>query len=140
MNPVSLNNEPFYIKQFSDTSSRMLKYRFRHLAKGDIEVTYRHLCLGFSARYNSFMSNIDNVFLVDLDPTNNSLFVLPGLKDYRRRYNSGNLVFDARMGYKFKEQWKIALIVNNIFNTEYTSRPADIQPPRTFMVQLQTDI
>jgi len=27
--------------------------------------------------------------------------------------------------------------VNNLFNSEYTSRPGDIQPPRNFSVQVQ---
>ena len=32
---------------------------------------------------------------------------------------------------------KINFVVNNIFNEEYCSRPADIQPPRNFLLQLQ---
>ncbi len=140
MNPVSLNRDPAYVNQFSDSTSNMLKYRFKHLAKADIEATYRHFSAGISSRYNSFMTNIDKVFLVDLDPTMNTLLVLPGLKEYRTKFNYGSLVFDARLAYRWKEKWKVAFIMNNIFNAEYTSRPADIQPPRTFMLQLQADI
>jgi outer membrane cobalamin receptor len=141
MNPVSLNLSPSYVNQFSDSTSNMLKYRFRHLAKADIEVNYKKFSWGVSTRYNSFMSNIDKVFLSDLDPTlNNTLYVLPGLRDYRERFNTGCAVFDVRMAHKFREKWKFAFIVNNLFNAEYTSRPADIQPPRTFMIQLQAEI
>jgi iron complex outermembrane receptor protein len=121
----------------SDTSTNMLKYRFNHLAKADIELNYKKYSLGFSMRYNSFMRNIDRVFLEDLNPTADELFVLPGLSDYRQRFNGGNLVFDARIGYTLLDKIKLNFIVNNLFNAEYTSRPADIQPPRTFMLQLQ---
>jgi iron complex outermembrane receptor protein len=140
MNPTSLNLSPSYVGQFSDSNSNMLKYRFKHMAKADIEVNYKTFSWGISSRYNSFMSNIDKVFLSDLDPTLNTLFVLPGLADYRERFNTGVAVFDVRMAHKFREKWKFAVIINNLFNAEYTSRPADIQPPRTFMVQLQAEI
>ena len=137
MKPVSLNNDPNYVLMSSDTTTNMLKYRFNHLAKADVELNYKKYSLGFSMRYNSFMRNIDRVFLEDLNPTADELFVLPGLSDYRQRFNGGNLVFDARIGYTLLDKIKLNFIVNNLFNTEYTSRPADIQAPRTFMLQLQ---
>lgn len=137
MNPISLNNDSAYVSSFSDTISGILKYRFKHLAKADIEVNYNNLSFGFSCRYNSFMSNIDRVFQEDLDPSAAELYILPGLKQYREKYNKGNLVFDVRLGYKINENFRVGLIANNVFNAEYTSRPGDIQPPRNFMAQLQ---
>jgi iron complex outermembrane receptor protein len=62
---------------------------------------------------------------------------LVGLKDYREKYNNGSLVFDLRMGFKFKEKYRIGFIVNNFLNAEYVSRPADIQAPRNFIAQVQ---
>ena len=135
MNPISLNNDPAYLNGFSDTSSNLLKYRFNHLAKADVECNYRSMSMGFSARYNSFMHNIDKVFEEDL--IGNGTFLLPGLKDYRKEDQGGNLVFDFRIGYKFKEHYRIGFVVNNILNTEYSSRPGDIQAPRNFVAQLQ---
>jgi iron complex outermembrane receptor protein len=137
MNPISLNTKPEYVAMFSDSTTNILKYRFKHLAKADIEFNYKKFSLGFSCRYNSYMRNIDKVFEVDLDPTANELYVLPGLKQYRLNHQEGSLVFDSRIGYTVKEKLRIGLIVNNIFNTEYVSRPADIQPPRTIILQLQ---
>lgn len=137
MNPISLNTDPKYVVMFSDTTTNMLKYRFNHLAKGDVELNYKKYSVGFSARYNSFMRNIDRVFLEDLNPTSGELFVLPGLYEYRQQNNGGSLVFDARLAYTLLDKVKISFIVNNLFNTEYTSRPADIQPPRTYMLQMQ---
>jgi iron complex outermembrane receptor protein len=140
MNPITLNKNKEYLLMFSDTTTNMLKYRFRHLAKADIEANYKMYSAGISCRYNSFMRNIDRVFLEDLNPTNEELYVLPGLREYREKFNNGSLVFDARIGFTLKDSLKCALIVNNILNAEYVSRPADIQPPRTFMLQLQYKI
>lgn len=39
MNPVSLNSDSLYVSNFSDSGSTMLKYRFKHLAKADVEAT-----------------------------------------------------------------------------------------------------
>ena len=138
MNPISLNNNPLYTANFSDKNINMLKYRFKHLAKADVEVNYKKLSAGFSCRYNSFMKNIDLTFEEDLDPSiNTTVYLLPGLKEYRKKYNKGSLVFDFRFGYKINEIMRIGLIANNILNTEYSSRPGDIQAPRNFMLQLQ---
>jgi iron complex outermembrane receptor protein len=113
MNPISLNTNPLYTANFSDTSTNMLKYRFKHLAKADIEAGYQNWSIGFSARYNSFMRNIDRVFEDDVDPSPlSSVYILPGLKAYRQKYNQGNLVLDFRLAY-------------------------DIQAPRNFIVQIQ---
>ena len=138
MNPISLNSNPQYVANFSDTTTNMLKYRFKHLAKADVEATYQKISFGASMRYNSFMCNIDRVFEDDLDPSPTSeVYILPGLKAYRQQFNGGNLVFDARFAYLLKEQYRVSFIVNNLFNAEVTSRPGDIQAPRLFMLQLQ---
>ena len=134
MNPISLNKDSNYVANFSDANTNMLKYRFKHLAKADIEVNYNAFSFGVSSRYNSFMNNIDKVFE---EPIAGSTYILPGLKAYRQKYNKGNLVFDVRFGYKINDQYRIGLIANNILNAEYTTRPGDIQPPRNYMVQLQ---
>ena len=134
MNPVSLNNDPKYRAQFSDKCSNMLKYRFKHLAKLDVEANYLKYSSGISCRYNSFMENIDLVFE---QPIAGSTYILPGLLEYRKKFNKGVFVIDFRLGYKLNDNFRIGLIANNIFNAEYSSRPGDIQAPRNFMAQLQ---
>jgi len=134
MNPISLNTDPSYTFYFSDPTSKMLKYRFKHLAKADVEASYKKISLGFSFRYNSFMKNIDKMFE---QPIAGSTYILPGLEEYRKKYNKGVFVIDFRLGYKLNNNFRIGLIANNIFNAEYSSRPGDIQAPRNFMLQLQ---
>ena len=138
MNPISLNTDPSYVSNYSDSGSNLLKYRFKHLVKADVELTYKNFSFGFSTRYNSFMKNIDKVF--EADVIGNGTYFLPGLAEYRLLNNRGSFVVDLRVGYKFKQNYRIGFMVNNLLNAEYTSRPGDIQPPRTFLVQFQYQI
>lgn len=133
MNPVSDNTDSAYRSTFSDTSTNMLKYRFNHLAKADLQLTWKGLSLGGSMRYNSYMQNIDAIF-------EDGVFgqqILVGLKQYRAENNGPAVVFDARIGYEFLDHYKVAFIVNNVANTEYMGRPGDIQAPRGFIFQFQ---
>ncbi len=143
INPIVVDPDSAYIYGenknggFSDTSSNMLKYRFKHLAKGSISLKYKNFMLGFDGRYNSFMTNIDNTFENGVNVAFDNIQILPGLKDYRKRHHNGDLVFDARIGYQFTNNLQLHFIVNNLFNHEYMTRPGDIQAPRQFIIRLQ---
>jgi outer membrane receptor protein involved in Fe transport len=136
MNPISLNNDPIYRSSFSDTLSNMLKYRFNHLAKADIQATYKKWSIGGSMRYNSFMKNIDRAFEVGVLGTE----LLVGMEHYRQQFNKGVFVFDTRVSYDLKKGIKFNFIANNFLNAEYSSRPGDLQAPRNFTLQLQYDL
>lgn len=114
----------------NSTTKNILKYRFKHTAKGDLELGYKKVSFGVSCRYNSYMENIDR-FFVD---------AIPGIKEYRERNKDGDIVFDGRLGYQINKTVKVGFIVNNVFNHEYISRPADVQPPRTFALQVSIKI
>jgi len=137
MNPISLNNDPAYRETWSDTTSNILKYRFKHLIKADVEVNYKKYSAGISVRYGGFMRNIDKVFEDAIITDTGPLYILPGLKDYRQNNNNGSFVIDMRLGYKLNDNYRLGFMVNNLLNSEYTSRPGDIQPPRNFSVQVQ---
>jgi iron complex outermembrane receptor protein len=140
MNPVSLNTDSAYLSTFSTYDLQtgdyvnMLKYRFNHLVKGDVEAEWKNISLGFSARYSSNMTNIDRVFEQAIVA---DVYILPGLKAYRELNDKGSLVFDVRAGYNLGEHYRISMIVNNLLNNEYISRPGDVQPPRNFILQVQ---
>lgn len=136
LEPISLNSDSLYQLTFSDSGSNILKYRFKHLAKLDLQVAYKGAFIGFSGRYNSFMSNIDAIFEDGIA----GVQIMPGLKEYRIENNTGSLVFDARIGYQWKKKYRVNFVVNNILNEEYSSRPGDIQAPRQFILQLQYGI
>jgi outer membrane receptor protein involved in Fe transport len=145
MNPVSLSTDSAYIKTLSDPESNMLKYRFNHLFKADVQIDYKKWSTGVSVRYNSYMYNIDRSFEELLLDDGNTVLnltellgeeILPGLREYREeRKGRGDLVFDYRISYQTSEQTKAAIIVNNVLNREYMPRPGDIAPPRTIGFQ-----
>ena len=147
MVPNTLNTDSAYVYTFSTydyneatssaTYNPMLKYRFNHLIKGDVEATWKSMSIGMSVRYSSFMENIDAVFEENLTTSGTPLYILPGLEQYRELNNIGLAVVDARLGYEIKEHYRIGFIINNVFNTEYVSRPGDVQAPRSFILQLQ---
>jgi outer membrane receptor protein involved in Fe transport len=133
MYPISLNKDSLYRLSFSDPTTNMLKYRFNHMAKADIQATYKAISLGISSRYNSYMKNIDRVF--EDGVLGEELLV--GMAYYRSVFNKGVAVFDARFGYQINDAFKVNFIANNLFNKEYVSRPGDVQAPRNFILQMQ---
>lgn len=125
----------------------ILKYRYEHTAKCDLQVDYKKFTAGISVRYNSFMKNIDASFqdplLVDLFPSINPKYykyILPGLKEYRQEHNKGDWVLDYRISYAISKNVRTSFVVSNALNREYMGRPGDVQPPRTFAFMLSVKI
>ena len=129
MEPVSLVYQEAVDTLFNTSDENILKYRYRHIAKFDAEFGYKKISFGFSMRYNSFMENIDQIF-------EDAVYIVPGIKRYREQFNKGDLVFDNRIMYRLNDNVRLSLITNNVFNREYSSRPADVKAPRNFAVQL----
>jgi outer membrane cobalamin receptor len=124
--PISLDFDTAKAKTENTADFNILKYRYRRVFKADVEATPGDWILGMSVRYNSFMDNIDKFF----EET------IPGIKNYRSIHDYGDWVFDARVGYQLNNNFRVMTIVRNLFNHEYTSRPADMQPPRSYTLQL----
>lgn len=101
------------------------------MGKADVQLVYKGISLGGSFRMNSFMKNIDATFEDGVLGQQ----ILVGLKQYREKNNGMTYVFDARVGYEWKEHYKVSFIVNNVANVEYVTRPGDVQAPRTFLIQ-----
>ncbi|HYG52694.1 MAG TPA: TonB-dependent receptor, partial [Flavobacteriales bacterium] len=143
MNPITLNTDTNYLNTFSDTTgSKILKYRFRHLFKADLQVEYGIFSVGGSVRYNSFMVNVDQTFYNLTIPAASIGFplplgdlLLPGFPSYRARFNKGSTVLDARFMLKVTKTAKLGIVVNNVLNTEYMGRPGDVQAPRNIAAQ-----
>jgi iron complex outermembrane receptor protein len=127
---ASKNIDSVYALTFSD-SSRVLKYRMRHLFKMDLQVEYKKFAFGASARYNSFQENVDYAFV---DPFLGQL-LLPGYRAYRDLRRTGDIIADFRVSYQFNDQNRLSLLMNNAFNREYSNRPGNVMPPRTIIVQ-----
>ena len=152
MNPISLDldyvyaegikgDEITYRSSGSDTS--MLKYRYEHIAKADVEILYKRISLGGSMRYNSFMANIDSIFISSTLPIITKVdgsSGISGINESREKFKDGDIIIDLRAGYQINETVRLGFIINNLLNREYMSRPANMMPPRTFAMQLALKI
>ncbi len=105
----------------------ILKYRYRHTAKVDIETRAGKFAFGVSAIYNSFMENIDEIF---------ESIVVPGLRKYRTENDHGDLILGARAAFFPSDKLKVALIGGNLTNREYTARPGKIEATRNFTLRV----
>jgi outer membrane cobalamin receptor len=125
-------SELTYISTSTDTTDHILKYRFRHIAKLDAELSWKFIAIGGDVRYYSFMENIDKTFY-DLDKP--GLFPT-GIKNYRDEHDKANWIYDARIRFRLNKIFSVSAIVNNAENKSYTLRPLKIESPRTLAFQI----
>ena len=104
----------------------LLPYRNRSIGKVDIEAEYRKYSLGYSLFYYSIYEKIDNL-----------VAVLPGVKSFFERAGTGDYVHNVRFNYNPNQNLSFGLLINNISNREYASRPGKMDPARTFIVQVR---
>jgi iron complex outermembrane receptor protein len=134
MNPVdpSLLDSAEVVNQ----EGHILKYRRRHLLKGDLEASIWKLFTGINVVFNSRMINVDEVFL---DPFTGNL-LLPGFPQYWQEQAGSYTLVDLRLGWNITEMIRLTAILRNTFNVEYLGRPGDLGAPRNFVVQLRLNL
>ncbi len=125
INPIDLSIDK------DSTASNFLKYRFRHSLKADISVEWRRWALGANLIHNSFMEQVDSVFV---DPLFGNM-ILPGYPEYRRNNQKGYTTVDLYFSRDILKEAQLSLICKNLFNVEYMGRPGDIQPHRSITLQ-----
>ena len=139
-------------KSLSSADYNVLKYRFRHTVKADIECQLlKQFSLGASAQYLSRMEAVDYVFIDDTaitdpkDPhfTTATGFIggilAPGTRQFITRHNAGSSVFDVRVAFIPSKHFRVSFLVKNIFNEEYMLRPALLEAPRNFTLRLDAN-
>lgn len=134
INPVDFSKD-------TNNTTSFLKYRFRHNAKIDLEVSYKQLSIGGSFEYFSKMVAIDKIFEEEVEvvlgnlviPT--GIYVFPGMKEYRQRNEGGEYYIDMRVAWDINANSKLAIVLKNALNREYMIRPGDVQPPRNITLQ-----
>lgn len=133
----SLNRKFTYNTTSLDSTSKILKYRFLHNVKIDMEYTFaKKLSIGFSAKYYSKIINMDAI-IKDFEELTNMYDVIQNLRymDFYNSHRHGNWIFDARISYLLKDKHRFAIIGSNILNKTYSLRPLKIEAPRTVMLQ-----
>ncbi len=133
-NPIDLVTDSAYLANKS-TADNILKYRYYHSVKGDIEFDLGLFIVGVSYSYTSNMINIDKKFEGELIEGWTNTAILPGLKEYRAKHDKGYHILDLRVGFTPTETSKFNLLVKNVLNTEYMSRPGFIEAPRNIALQ-----
>jgi outer membrane receptor protein involved in Fe transport len=131
-------NKPYKLSYNStsmNTDGNVMKYRYKHMAKADIEFKIFKFNVGASYRYYSKMQNIDKAFEQLQDTlTKNPFFTQIKVLNFWNTHNGFN-VFDARLSYKINAKQKISFICNNVFNVTYMLRPMKLEAPRTTTIQ-----
>ena len=134
---VYYNKEYSYKSTSLDPSKGILKYRFLHNVKGDVEFTIKKkISLGVSVKYFSKIENMD-IVIKDFEELTEDLAYIQNIEymDFYNSHRHGNWIFDARVSYNFNEKHKLAVISANIMNRVYSLRPLKIEQPRTIMLQ-----
>lgn len=139
--PVNLNTDTAarkagnYIADFFDNTgnidsvnlNNILPYRNRKLAKADVEVEYKRWSIGYSAFYFGAFDNIDSYLLL----------LVPGLNTFKKKTGAGDWVHNMRFSWRASDKLTAAFLVNNLRNHEYATRPAKMDAPRNFTLQLR---
>ncbi len=113
------------IGSIDSVSDGLLKYRFRNVARLDMEIDVKKLTIGYNLTYNGAMENIDAIFST----------VIPGLQEYREQNPHGSLVSDFRLTYQANEMTTFAFVAKNFMNNEYMIRPGYMEAPVNFTFQ-----
>ncbi len=111
----------------SSVDFNILKYRFKHSVKLDLESTFGSLKVGIALIRNSHMEAIDALF---------EAIIIPGLADFRATNNNGYYLWNARLSYQLTPQLKASFLVNNLTNAEYSTRPGLLEPTRLWSMRV----
>jgi outer membrane cobalamin receptor len=131
------NNEFSYETTSVNPSHNILKYRFLHTIKLDLEVNYKRFTSGFSIKYYSRMENLDKAIFDFEDATAGSGGTIQRIlyRNYFENHNNGNTVLDARISYKIGLRHRVSVISTNLLNRMYSLRPLKAEPMRNITLQ-----
>jgi iron complex outermembrane receptor protein len=108
-----------------DPSKNILKYRFLHSFKGDVELNIKNYSVGVSLKYFSKIENLDKAIqdLENYTLTTGGTVQPIEYMDYFYNNNNGQFIVDLRVSYILKDKHKFSIISDNVFNRWYSLRP-----------------
>ncbi len=122
----------------SSSKDNLLKYRPRNQMKIVFTLSYKKWDLNVDYQYLGYQENIDYAFVSPLFANESSAF--KGLIAYRAITDAkklkGDNILNMALGFKPINKFKIAVIVKNVINTQWMSRPGQFQAPRNYTLQL----
>lgn len=126
----------------SSSSTNLLKYRNRHTFKFDLTLIWKGLEWNSNLQYASYAENIDYAFVSPVFRVVGGSGFL-GLDQYRKAKEQipigkgrGDIVWNMHLAYNFKQGVRVAFLVKNLLNWEYTPRPASFAEPRNYQLQV----
>lgn len=153
INPITLDPDYEYAEDFNpnatvgytfrntsvDTTTNVLKYRFKHTYKADVEVAYKGFAVGYTIKYFSKLENLDRAIQSFEDLTVSTSGTLQAIL-YERFYNennNGNIVMDLRASFGFGKEYqhKFSVVSKNLTNSMYSLRPLKIEAMRSTVLQ-----
>ncbi len=127
----------------SDTNN-VLKYRFNQTLKFDAEYSIKRFSLGLSVQYYSFMQAIDELFVAKIKGITLPDALAPeefvAVRKFRDEHKNGSTIVDLRSSYSVTKSLKVSALVGNLFNAEYSIRPALLDAPRNYTLRLDYKI
>ncbi len=117
------------IENSSSVDYNILKYRSKHTAKIDAQVTFGNLDVGLSVQQASRQEAIDAILQI----------IVPGLADFRQEHK-GYTYTNVRLRYHLNKQWTLSGLMNNLFNAEYSERPGLLAAPRNVVFRLDLQL
>jgi len=138
-------NKDLLAMRAKSNDSKYLKYRQKHSVKGVFDMEWKRFSLGTNLSWKSKMLAVDYFFTDEREkPQFNSWdyirsLLFGDLHGYWKDKNKSYFTMDLRMGIKLTEYLKFQAMINNVLNTEYSTRPMDVCAPRTFVMQLSAN-
>jgi len=132
-------------------NQQFLKYRFQHIAKFDAQLSINKLkkldfFIGAQANYYSNMGNIDDIFLGEsewspfVESVTGSLYAVPGVLEYRNAHTKGDFILNTRIGIVYDDKYNLSFHIKNTANRGYTIRPAKIEAPLNYTLNLNVNL
>jgi len=122
--------------------SHILKYRFLHTAKLDLELDIHRFAVGTSMRYFSKIVNLDKAIFDFEDATLAAGGTMQAIlyRKYYYHHNNGNMIWDIRMSYELSKSSKISVLSTNVTNRMYSLRPLKAEPLRNITIQYSMNL
>lgn len=113
-------------------SNNILQFRTRHLVRGDIELSYKKMSVGFTAYYASFPERIPSLF-------SDVVAVAFGYDyyGYQQKHIKGDWIMDFRAGYELSSKVRVGIVCKNLANHQWSTRPGVMEPTRNWTIQLR---
>ena len=124
----------------STARPRLMQFRSRHQIIGDIELSYKKLSIGGAIFYGSFPEYLPSTATRAINLISGPVEGRPAMDVYAEQHAAGDLIFDARVSYRFFKFLRASFIVKNLGNQLYAIRPSKAEPIRNYTLQLQFDI